>query len=69
MRRNKQAEQRTHKVTWNQAIAEGRMVNFGEMIRPYNSPAAAQLAVEAAREAGSDAFIVPPELAQTEYLP
>lgn len=52
------------KAAWNQAIREGRMVNFGEAVRPYNSPTAAQIAVDMAREDGIEAFIVPKEMAQ-----
>ncbi len=54
------------RTAWNQAIREGRMVNFGAVIRPYNSPESARLAVEAAQEDGIEAFIVAPELAESE---
>jgi glycerophosphoryl diester phosphodiesterase len=61
-------ERDAKRAAWNQAIREGRMVNFGEdmghLVRPYNSPEAAQLAVDAAQEAGVDAFIVPAHLAE-----
>jgi hypothetical protein len=57
-------ERAAKRTAWNQAIRESRMVNFGHLVRPYNSPEAAQLAVDAAQEAGVDAFIVPAHLAE-----
>jgi hypothetical protein len=52
------------KAAWNQAIREGRLVNFGDTIRQYDSAFAAQLAVDAARKDGLTAFIVPAHLAE-----
>lgn len=53
-----------HADEWNRAIAEGRMVNFGDSVRPYLTREAAQLAVESAERNGVRAFIVPPALAR-----
>jgi len=58
------AEKLARKTEWNKAISEGRVVNFGETVRSYNSAEAARIACEAAKADGFDAFIVPAELAQ-----
>jgi len=60
----KKEARRERQAKWNQAIREGRMVNFGEVIRPYATADAAKAAVKVANEDGLNAFIVPRELAQ-----
>ena len=60
----KKQARRERQAAWNQAIREGRMVNFGEMIRPYATPEEATIARARAMADGLHAFIVPKELAQ-----
>ena len=58
-------EARKHKIAWNVAISEGRVVRFSSLgiFRSYATPEAAQAGLAVAVADGIEANLVPTELA------